>query len=169
MFSLWNVIFKWCFQLCIFLFEYVFSCLSAKPLWRMCGHLGSGKLSGLFSLKICSPPSLNQLSSHGGGFLPHPPRLVDICRLQILLAWCCMPQQQQPWLFCAAASVASWRCLPWGIISRVEAIFFPRNRKRRRGWEMGGLNNLELDYTVGSMTSAPFSLPTHLLSHGISV
>lgn len=34
---------------------------------------------------------------------------------------------------------------------------------------MGGLNNLELDYSVSSMTSAPFGLPTHLLSLGISV
>lgn len=34
---------------------------------------------------------------------------------------------------------------------------------------MGGLSNLELDYSVISITSAPFSLPTHLLSHGISV
>lgn len=105
----------------------------------------------------------------GGGFLPHPLSLVDIYRLQILLAWCCVLQQQQPWLFSAAPSVASWCCLPWGIISRVEAIFFPRNRKRWREWEVGGLNNLELDYSVSSMTSAPFGLPTHLLSQSISV
>lgn len=61
------------------------------------------------------------------------------------------------------------RSLPWGITSRVEAFCFPRNRKRRRGWEMGGLNNLGLDCSRSWVTSAPFSLPTHLLSHGISV
>lgn len=145
----------------------VSSRLSANPPWRMHGHYwGSEKLSGLFSLRSCSPPSLNQLHSHGRN--PSSPLCwVDLFGLWLLSAWCRVPQQQ-PWLFSAAASAASWHCLPWGIISRVEALYFPRNRKRRRAWEMGGLNNLELDYSMNSMTSTPFSLPTHWLSHGIS-
>lgn len=45
---------------------YVSSHLSANPPWRMHGHYwGSEKLSGLFSLRSCSPPSLNQLRSRG--------------------------------------------------------------------------------------------------------
>lgn len=139
---------------------YVSSHLSANPPWRMHGHYwGSEKLMVCF-------PSLPESAAFPGGRLLPPPfpgwsgwavAALSPCRVL-----------QQPWLFCAAASAASWHCLPWGIISRVEALCFPRNRKRRRAWEMGGLNNLELDYSMNSMTSAPFSLPTHWLSHGIS-
>lgn len=104
-------------------------------------------------------PSLPESAEFPGGtFLPQ-------------RSWCLQAGDAlslMPWA--AAAAVAFLRrSLPWGIISRVEAFCFPRNRKRRRGWEMGGLNNLELDCGVSWVTSAPFSLPTHLLSHGISV
>lgn len=127
--------FAGCSQLCVYLSGRIpiFLHIPSEECMDITGALGSSVVCFQMS---CSPPSLNQLSSHGER-LRSSPAEVSCClwAADNSQGWCCVLGQQQPWLFSATTSVASWRCLPWGIISRVEAIFFPRNRKKRRGWD----------------------------------
>lgn len=85
---------------------YVSCRLFANPPWRTHGHYwGSEKLGGLFSLRSCTPPSLNQLRSPGRRFLPSSP-------LPGLISLGCGCSQRDAESAAAAAAPLLQRVLP---------------------------------------------------------